>query len=207
MRAGNTTLNEFLTRQIKMNIPIYQRKYNWSLDECKQLFEDILSIGKDKNRKSYFIGSIVVKKDSEELLDPLTEVTLIDGQQRITTLTLIYCALCNYYKNIDKRLCRNIYGNYLVNHDLDETTKLHLTKNDNESLKYIINIIPTDKEFKLNPDNSINIYNNYEFFKNQITEENVEIVIKGLKKLIFISVVLDQEDNPQLGCVRFGTDV
>lgn len=198
MRAGNTTLNEFLTRQIKMNIPIYQRKYNWSLDECKQLFEDIISIGKDENRKSYFIGSIVVKKDSEELLDPLAEVTLIDGQQRITTLTLIYCALCNYYKNIDERLCRNIYGNYLVNHDLDETNKLHLTKNDNESLKYIINIIPTDKEFKLTPDNSINIYNNYEFFKNQITEENVETVIKGLKKLIFISVVLDQEDNPQL---------
>lgn len=125
MRAGNTTLNEFLTRQIKMNIPIYQRKYNWSLDECKQLFEDILSIGKDETRKSYFIGSIVVKKDSEELLDPLAEVTLIDGQQRITTLTLIYCALCNYYKNIDERLCRNIYGNYLVNHDLDETNKLH----------------------------------------------------------------------------------
>lgn len=198
MRAGNTTLNEFLTRQIKMNIPIYQRKYNWSLDECKQLFEDILSISKDETRKSYFIGSIVVKKDSEELLDPLAEVTLIDGQQRITTLTLIYCALCNYYKNIDERLCRNIYGNYLVNRDLDETNKLHLTKNDNESLKYIINSILTDKEFKLTPDNSINIYNNYEFFRNQINEENVETVIKGLKKLIFISVVLDQEDNPQL---------
>lgn len=198
MRAGNTTLNEFLTRQIKMNIPIYQRKYNWSLDECKQLFEDILSIGKDETRKSYFIGSIVVKKDSEELLDPLAEVTLIDGQQRITTLTLIYCVLCNYYKNIDERLCHNIYGNYLVNHDLDETNKLHLTKNDNESLKYIINSISTDKEFKLTPDNSINIYNNYEFFRNQINEENVETVIKGLKKLIFISVVLDQEDNPQL---------
>lgn len=198
MRAGNTTLNEFLTRQIKLNIPIYQRKYNWSLDECKQLFEDILSIGKDETRKSYFIGSIVVKKDSEELLDPLAEVTLIDGQQRITTITLIYCALCNYYKNIDERLCRNIYGNYLVNHDLDETNKLHLTKNDNESLKYIINTIPTDKEFKLTPDNSINIYNNYEFFKNQMNDENVEIVIRGLNKLIFISVVLDQEDNPQL---------
>lgn len=198
MRAGNTTLNEFLTRQIKMNIPIYQRKYNWSLDECKQLFEDIISIGKDETRKSYFIGSIVVKKDSEELLDPLAEVTLIDGQQRITTITLIYCALCNYYKHIDERLCRNIYGNYLVNHDLDETNKLHLTKNDNESLKYIISIIPTDKEFKLTPDNSINIYNNYEFFKNQINDENVEIVIRGLNKLIFISVVLDQEDNPQL---------
>jgi len=198
MRAGNTTLNEFLTRQIKMNIPIYQRKYNWSLDECKQLFQDIFSIGSDENRKSYFIGSIVVKKDSEELLDPLAEVTLIDGQQRITTLTLIYCALCNYYKNINEELCRNIYGNYLVNHDLEETNKLHLTKDDNESLKYIINSILTDKEFKLTPNNSINIYNNYEFFKKQINEENVEIIRKGLKKLIFISVVLDQEDNPQL---------
>ena len=198
MRAGNTTLNEFLTRQIKMNIPIYQRKYNWSLDECKQLFQDILSIGGDEHRKSYFIGSIVVKKDSEELLDPLAEVTLIDGQQRITTLTLIYCALCNYYKNINERLCHNIYGNYLVNHDLEETLKLHLTKDDNESLKYIINSISTDKEFKLTPDNSINIYNNYEFFKKQIDQDNVETVIKGLKKLIFISVVLDQEDNPQL---------
>ena len=62
MRAGNTTLNEFLTRQIKLNIPIYQRKYNWSLDECKQLFEDILSIGKDETRKSYFIGSMANKE-------------------------------------------------------------------------------------------------------------------------------------------------
>ena len=198
MRAGNTTLHEFLTRQIKMNIPIYQRKYNWSLDECKQLLQDILSIGSDENRKSYFIGSIVVKKESDELLDELTEVTLIDGQQRITTLTLIYCALCDYYKNINERLCCNIYGNYLVNHDLDKTIKLHLTKNDNESIRYIINSIPTDKEFKLSPNDSINIYNNYEFFKKQINENNVEIIKKGLKKLIFISVVLDEEDNPQL---------
>ncbi len=198
MRAGNTTLNEFLTRQIKMNIPIYQRKYNWSLDECKQLFQDILSIGNDEKRKSYFIGSIVVKKDSEELLDPLANVTLIDGQQRITTITLIYCVLCNYYKKIDEKYVKNIYRNYLVNNDLDETIKLNLTKNDNESLKYIINTINTDKEFKLSPNNSINIYNNYEFFKKQINEDNVETIIKGLKKLIFISVVLDQEDNPQL---------
>lgn len=141
---------------------------------------------------------MLLKKDSEELLDPLAEVTLIDGQQRITTLTLIYCALCDYYKNANERLCHNIYGNYLVNHDLEKTNKLHLTKDDNESLKYIINSIITDKEFKLTPDNSINIYNNYEYFKKQINDDNVETIIKGLNKLIFVSVVLDQEDNPQL---------
>ena len=61
MKAGNTTLNKFLKRSLKMSIPIYQRKYNWSLEECKQLFEDILSIGSDEDRKSYFIGSVVAK--------------------------------------------------------------------------------------------------------------------------------------------------
>lgn len=199
MKAGNTTLNKFLKRSLKMSIPIYQRKYNWSLDECKQLFEDILSIGGDEDRKSYFIGSVVVKTESDELLDDYLEVTLIDGQQRITTLTLIYCAICNYYKNIDERVCSKLYNDFLINDELEETTiKLTLTKDDNESLKYIINSIPTDKEFNLNPDNSVNIYNNYEFFRQQITDDNIEIIMKGLKKLVFISVVLDQYDNPQL---------
>ena len=96
MKAGTTSLNKFLKRSLLMRIPIYQRKYNWSLDECKQLFDDILSVGGDENRKSYFIGSVVVKTESDELIDDYLKVTLIDGQQRITTLTLIYCAICNY---------------------------------------------------------------------------------------------------------------
>ncbi|WP_432644517.1 GmrSD restriction endonuclease domain-containing protein [Methanobrevibacter sp.] len=199
MKAGNTTLNKFLKRPLKMSIPIYQRKYNWSLEECRQLFEDILSIGGDEDRKSYFIGSVVVKTESDELLDDYLELTLIDGQQRITTLTLIYCAICNYYKNIDERVCYKLYNDFLINDELEETTiKLTLTKDDDESLKYIINSIPTDKKFNLDPKKSVNIYNNYEFFRKQITDENIETVMKGLKKLVFISVVLNQNDNPQL---------
>ena len=163
-----------------MRIPIYQRKYNWSLEECEQLFEDIKSVGSDEDRKSYFIGSVVVKTESDELIDDYLKVTLIDGQQRITTLTLIYCAICNYYKNINKRLCSKIYTDFIINDEIEETTiKLTLTKDDNESLKYIINSIPLDKEFNLNPDNSINIYNNYEFFRKQINDENIDILMKG----------------------------
>ena len=199
MKAGTTSLNKFLKRSLLMRIPIYQRKYNWSLDECKQLFEDILSVGSDDDRKSYFIGSVVVKTESDELIDDYLKVTLIDGQQRITTLTLIYCAICNYYKNINERLCSKIYTDFIINDEIEETTiKLTLTKDDNESLKYIINSIPLDKEFNLNPDNSVNIYNNYEFFRKQINEDNIDILMKGLRKLVFISVVLDQNDNPQL---------
>ena len=151
MKAGTTSLNKFLKRSLLMRIPIYQRKYNWSLDECKQLFEDILSVGSDDERKSYFIGSVVVKTESDELIDDYLKVTLIDGQQRITTLTLIYCAICNYYKGINKRLCSKIYTDFIINDEIEETTiKLTLTKDDNESLKYIINSIPLDKEFNLN---------------------------------------------------------
>ena len=145
MKAGNTTLNKFLKRPLKMSIPIYQRKYNWSLEECRQLFEDILSIGGDEDRKSYFIGSVVVKTESDELLDDYLELTLIDGQQRITTLTLIYCAICNYYKNIDERICYKLYNDFLINDELEETTiKLTLTKDDDD---YIFETIEDDDEF------------------------------------------------------------
>ena len=197
MKAGHTTLNEFLKKPIKMSIPIYQRKYSWSLNECRQLFEDIISIGGEEDIKSHFIGSIVVKTEGNPLIGDI-DVTLIDGQQRIATLTLIYCALCNYYKNIDEKLCTYFYRNYLINSDLEESVKLTLTKDDNESLKYIINSTTTNQEFNLNRDKSINIYKNYEFFREHITEDNVQLVIDGLNRIVFVSIVLDQTDNPQL---------
>ena len=50
MEAGKKKLSDFIKSQIKMSIPIYQRKYNWSVDECKQIFNDIYSVGNDENR-------------------------------------------------------------------------------------------------------------------------------------------------------------
>lgn len=198
MEAGKKKLSDFIKSQIKMSIPIYQRKYNWSVDECKQIFNDIYSVGNDENRKTYFIGSIVIKREGDDLTDDLTEVLLIDGQQRMTTITLIYCALCDYFKDNDERLCKNIHSNYLINNDLNETIKLQLIKSDNDALHYIVNNLLLDKEFDLDPELSVNIYNNYNYFKKQIKEDNVEIIMKGLRKLIFISIRLDSEDNPQL---------
>ena len=199
MDAKQRRLQQFMPGLIRLNVPIYQRKYNWSLDECKQLFNDIKAIGEDDSRKNYFIGSIVIKIEPDSIYDDYDKYTLIDGQQRLTTITLIYCAICNYYKNIgEKDICRNIYTNYLVNNDIDNTIKLTLTENDNILLKYIIESIDTDKESKLKPDKSINIYTNYEFFENQINKDNIEIIRKGLKKLVFITVGLDPDDNAQL---------
>ena len=99
MEAGKKKLSDFIKGQIKMSVPIYQRKYNWSVDECKQIFNDIYSVGKDEDRKTYFIGSIVIKREGDDLTDDLTEVLLIDGQQRITTMLLLLKAIYDLSDN------------------------------------------------------------------------------------------------------------
>ena len=82
MDAKESALHSFLSQQIIMNVPIYQRKYNWSYDECKQLFNDILTIGEDETKKSYFIGSIVFKNEESDQIGGPDNVILIDGQQK-----------------------------------------------------------------------------------------------------------------------------
>ena len=96
-------------------------------------------------------------------------ISSITMQDIINATGLSQGAIYRYYKNIDERVCSKLYNDFLINDELEETTiKLTLTKDDNESLKYIINSIPTDKEFNLNPDKSVNIYNNYEFFRKRV---------------------------------------
>lgn len=198
MDAKESALHSFLSQQIIMNVPIYQRKYNWSSDECKQLFNDILGIGGDDSKKSYFIGSIVFKKEESDQIGGPDNVVLIDGQQRITTITLIYCALCDYYKEIEPNLCNYYHNNFLENNDIEKSSKLNLTKDDDFTLKRIIKSLTIDKEFELKENDALNVYTNYEYFKKLINGENIEILRKGLDKLLFISVGLGNDDNPQL---------
>ena len=122
MDAKESALHSFLSQQIIMNVPIYQRKYSWSSDECKQLFYDILAIGGDDSKKSYFVGSIVFKKEDSDQIGGPDSVVLIDGQQRTTTITLIYCALCDYYKETDPNLCFYYHNNFLVNNDIEKSS-------------------------------------------------------------------------------------
>ncbi len=198
MKAEEGYLKNFLSRQYHMMIPIYQRKYNWTNDQCKQLFSDILSVGNDDNLESYFIGSIVFKKEESPLFETVENVNLIDGQQRITTITLLFSSLCNYLKNSDKEEYKKFYDNYLVNNDINKSVKLNLTKNDDETLKKIIYSISSDKELVFDEDDSLNIKNNYDFFSKNIDEKNLPIILKGINKLSFISVGLERFDNAQL---------
>lgn len=197
MKASETKIDRFLaTSETTFAIPVYQRNYDWTIKECQQLFNDIIRIA-DSNDNAHFIGSIVYVHDDVYSATGLNELTIIDGQQRLTTITLIYCVLYRLAKQMgNENLVNRIQKMYLINEFAPETEKLKLkpTENNKEALRFILNSDGTD-EFS---GGYSRIIDNFNFFKNHINTENYEIVLKGLSKLVFVDISLDRaKDNPQ----------
>ena len=204
MDAGKQNLLNFLAQNQQLSIPIYQRRYSWTGKECNQLFEDVLRVGKSTDEQSHFIGSIVYMKQKAHIASPINKLMIIDGQQRITTISLLVAALSGYlFKNPNE----NIMGHYnLINYYLindkevgDLKYKLILTDDDNVTLKKIIDNLTVEDKLPFDEDDSIRVKENYEYFKKRINEGNVELIFKGLNKLLIIFVALEHNiDNPQL---------
>ncbi|WP_033426319.1 DUF262 domain-containing protein [Hymenobacter aerophilus] len=197
MKANETKIDKFLaTNETTFTIPVYQRNYDWSLVQCKQLLLDILEAGGSDKISAHFIGSIVYVHDDVYVASGLTELTIIDGQQRLTTITLIYVAMYSYAKSIgNDKLANRIYKTYLINEYAPDEEKLKLKPTDNNqaALKYILGY-SDDVEFK----GYSRLVDNFIYFKSTIDNLNFEIIQKGLSKLIFIDISLDrQKDNPQ----------
>lgn len=198
MEAKEVNFLRFLNAPKQLVIPIYQRTYSWKEKECKQLWKDILRAGSDDAISGHFIGSVVYVEKGLYQVSSLPKLLTIDGQQRLTTITLLIAALCKYIKessteseiNPDKLL-----NYYLVNSNEDDEDKykLSLTKSDKTSLYKVIDGL------ELKDDDSQRISENYNFFLEQISEKNLDTLYKGISKLIIIDVSLDREkDNPQL---------
>jgi len=196
MKADEANLLEFMNGPKQFIIPIYQRTYSWSLKECKQLWEDIIKAGKEEKISSHFLGSLVYIKKGLYQISTIPKLLLIDGQQRLATITLILSALTEVLKPpINEMNSDKLKNYYLINRDEEQEKryKLILTKSDKETLFKLID----NKE--LSDEDSQRIKENYEFFVEQISENNIGDVLKGLNKLIIIDVSLDRErDNPQL---------
>ena len=197
MKANETKVDKFLaTNETTFAIPVYQRNYDWALFQCKQLLHDIVETGKNDKTNAHFIGSIVYVHDDVYTASGLTELTIIDGQQRLTTITLIYIALYRLAKELDNQMLVNrIHKTYLINEFAPEAEKLKLkpTENNKDALRHILN--STDgEEFK----GYSKIIENFDYFKSAINAENFETIQRGLSKLIFVDIALDrQKDNPQ----------
>ncbi len=94
MKANETKVEDFLSsNKTQFVIPVYQRNYDWSRSQCEQLLDDIFEVGTISKMNAHFIGSIVYVHDDVYTASRIKELTIIDGQQRLTTLTLIYLVL------------------------------------------------------------------------------------------------------------------
>ena len=194
MIAKASLFNEFMSvAKVQFVVPVYQRHYVWGINECELLFKDILEIGSDDNKPHHFIGSIVYVTDPVTTTN-IREFVIVDGQQRLTTMTLIYLALHRWYKTTgDEEKETEVYELYLINKfSKNEVKRIKLkpTENNEEALKHIFD----NEDYK----NRSNLTDNFNYFMNQITEDNCQLIENGLKKLMFIEMVLNKnEDDPQ----------
>lgn len=182
-------------------IPVYQRNYDWTLEECKKLFDDIVnSFDKDTN---HFIGSIIqVQKDEEHGVKPFI---VIDGQQRLTTVYLLLTALFDFETDKDRK---KVIENYIFNDFKGETPsisndkfKLKLKANTNDNTQLIM--LMNGKASEL--DTTSNVYKNYEYFKRLVSEKiqlgySAYDIRKGIEKLICVIINLNEShgDDPQV---------
>ena len=182
-------------------IPVFQRNYDWREKDCKRLFNDVISLAKDTTHpaRKHFLGAFVYKF-KRVVETQFLEYILIDGQQRLTSVTLMLKALYDFLGTFgdqyeDLRL--EIYETYLVNKFAKSTEyKLKLKPNEVDNDNYI-NLIECD-ENKI--DTSSTIYRNYSSFYKWIEsmDVSVEAFFDALQRLEGVVVELDDSDNPQL---------
>lgn len=199
MKAEATALLTLLNNARQFVIPIYQRMYSWSIKECEQLWDDIIKAGSNDEITGHFMGSVVYIEEGLHSLTSHSPLLIIDGQQRLTTSTLLIAALTEVIGNdeiIDGFTEKELREYYLINplKSDDRRYKLLLSETDEASLKSIVDqkSLPTNY--------SQRIVRNFEFFQKKLSNKSIlETVCKGLSKLIVVDVALQRgQDNPQL---------
>jgi uncharacterized protein with ParB-like and HNH nuclease domain len=182
-------------------IPVYQRNYDWTLEQCNVLFTDI--INSFKLDKEHFIGSIVqVQKDEEYGVKPFI---VIDGQQRLTTIYLLLAALIDYEENTERKeiLEESLFNIFKGDKPKisEDKFKLKLKANTKDN----INLIKLMSGKLDEVEKSSNVIINYNFFKSLIKEAignnlTAKDIKKGIEKLVCVTISLDEKkgDNPQL---------
>ena len=200
MQAMNRPFTQIINGTTQFIIPVFQRDYSWDSDQWQQLWNDIIRTASAESDPGHFLGSIVYVATGDTAAG-FTRWLVIDGQQRLATLTLLITALRDYIQEThwtggeDSPTVQRIDAYFLKN--LQESgnrlPKLVLRRADNETIKALINGVDW-------PDNySDRIVEAYEFFKERLVEVDPDLVYKGIVKLIIIDVTLDRRtDDPQL---------
>ena len=177
-------------------IPVYQRNYNWEIKQCEQLFNDLKSLINEPD-KPHFFGSIVSSKMEHGRRE---DYLIIDGQQRLTTISLLLVAMVNLLRNNivqvkDETLCRKINNRHLVDEYNTDERKVRL-KPIKEDCQAFDALFGDESDFIL----TSNITVNYQFFYDRILKEEIDLekLYDAIERLEIIDIFLEKEDNPQL---------
>lgn len=202
MKAEDTLVTSLLEGAKQFIVPIFQRDYSWGTKHCQQLWKDVIRVGSDPKIKGHFLGSVVYVA-AEDNSAAITRWLLIDGQQRMTTLTLLLIALRDRIKELqdagedlgevstpeelDDYYLRNRHGKG------DRRHKLHLRRADH-------NTLIAQLDGKDIPDAaSERVKDNFSFLRDLVSKADVQIVYAGIKKLVVVDVCLTRgQDDPQM---------
>jgi uncharacterized protein with ParB-like and HNH nuclease domain len=204
MKASETTLRTLLEGTKQFQIPLFQRRYSWEKKNWNTLWDDLMSIYKGEVEDGYFMGTIVTQS-TPGTADGISPFIVIDGQQRLTTLTLLLVVLRNQFKTQgNNEAAAEIDEQYLINKFKkdEDYYKILPTQTDKEIYKSIV----SSSDFKIeskNLDSSCNIYQAFVFLngkvqsdKNNIDSEKLKQII--LNKLLLVNITSDDKDNPYL---------
>jgi uncharacterized protein with ParB-like and HNH nuclease domain/predicted transport protein len=200
MKATEAKLLEFLRKSPQFVIPIYQRTYSWTECECRQLWDDIVRCGKDDRIIVHFIGSIVYIESGLSQVSHQAPLLVIDGQQRLTTVSLLLAALAEAIGEEEPFggfTARKIRNYFLLNTEEtgDRHYKLLLSQTDKASLTALVGQSELPKE------QSLRVVENYKHFTDWLADAKADLptICKGIAKLVIVDIALNREqDNPQL---------
>jgi len=192
MKAGEKALAELIEGNFKeFVIPVFQRRYDWRKEHCQRLWNDLINVI-NGDFHLHFFGSIVSVINHEP---KKIEYMIIDGQQRITTVSLLLAAICNLAHdkvlNDQKDITPLIFKSYLIDQfKEDDNTRLRLNKQDYEAY---FRIIHNDLGDPIEP---CNVLFNYEFFVDQIQSVKDKLTIDQLYQAIRCLSIVDIQLKP-----------
>ena len=200
MKAQHIFFPKIINGASQFVIPVFQRDYSWAEENCRQLWKDILLIAQAPGERGHFIGSVVYIQSGDSNAG-FSRWLLIDGQQRMTTLTLLMAALRDHIIETgwstdgDGPVAKKIDAYFLRNplEDGEKAFKLQLRRHDNATLQAIIagSALPDAP--------SANLRENYELFRDLLKEADPAQVYAGINRLMLVDVTLERGvDDPQL---------
>lgn len=197
MQAGVMRIDEFIGTKRTLIIPVYQRNYDWKIENCAQLFDDIEIIARSgKSGKPHFIGTFVYLYNPTAYI--FQEFIIIDGQQRITSIMLLAKAIYDLTEEVNLR--KDIISTFLKHDDDESEYKYKLCPNeyDRATFEKLMADKFDENDFTPQEKNSA-LYTNYFFFRKKLSELH-SLSLKDIRNAIYqlkVVNILLQDENPQ----------